>query len=72
MAHVVTFLIFCLVLYSWIGAGLFPSLPFFNRLEKISFGDLDSGKNNIVIKYLSKIDRSICAYKTTASSDCLI
>jgi len=43
MAHVVTFLIFCLVLYSWIGAGLCPSLPFCNRLEKINFGDLDSG-----------------------------
>ena len=46
MAHVVTFLIFCLVLYSWIGAGLCPSLPFCNRLEKINFGDLDSGKSN--------------------------
>ena len=50
MAHVVTFLIFCIVLYSWIGAGLFPSLPFCNKIEKINFGDLDGGINNIIKK----------------------
>jgi len=43
MAHVVTSLIFCLVLYSWIGAGLCPTLPLCNRMTKLSFGDLDSG-----------------------------
>jgi len=43
MAHVVTSLVFFLVLYSWIGAGLFPSLPFCKKLTKVSFGDLDSG-----------------------------
>lgn len=43
MSHVVTTLVFCLILYSWVGAGLCSSLPVFKKMSKMTFGDLDSG-----------------------------
>lgn len=42
MSHVVTFLVGCLVFYSWFGAGLCPSSLVCKNLA-INFGDLDNG-----------------------------
>ena len=54
MSHVVTTLVFFLILYSWVGAGLCSSLPVFKKMSKMTFGDLDSGKyrNIMVNNYL--------------------
>ena len=78
MSHVVTTLVFFLILYSWVGAGLCSSLPAFKKMSKITFGDLDSGKyrnimvNNFLIflRWISNLIHKfyICNFQSTGLS----